>query len=47
LARWAGGGDLRIDLSEYAKQIPKNYVVSVRDGRIVDLVEKPSAVSTR
>ena len=28
--------------AEYAKQIRKNYVVELRDGRIVDLIEKPS-----
>jgi NDP-sugar pyrophosphorylase family protein/ubiquinone/menaquinone biosynthesis C-methylase UbiE len=31
--------------SEYAKQIRKNYVVTLRDGLIVDLIEKPAAVS--
>jgi NDP-sugar pyrophosphorylase family protein len=33
--------------SEYSKQIRKNYVVALRDGLIVDLVEKPSVVSGR
>lgn len=28
--------------AEYAKQIRKNYVMEIRDGRIVDLVEKPT-----
>ena len=28
--------------AEYAKQIRKNYVLSLRDGLIVDLIEKPS-----
>ncbi|MBX3025621.1 hypothetical protein KF840_12010 [bacterium] len=28
--------------AEYAKQIRKNYAMEVRDGRIVDLVEKPT-----
>jgi NDP-sugar pyrophosphorylase family protein len=32
--------------SEYAKQVRKNYVVTLRDGAIVDLVEKPATVDT-
>ncbi len=31
--------------SEYVKHIRKNYVVTLRDGLIVDLVEKPTTVS--
>jgi NDP-sugar pyrophosphorylase family protein len=33
--------------AEYAKQIRKNYVVEVRDGGVVDLIEKPTRVSGR
>lgn len=32
---------------EYAKQIKKNYIVTIRDGLIVDLVEKPRTVTER
>ena len=34
-------------VSEYAKQIHKNYVVTIQDGRIVNLIEKPRHVDTR
>ncbi len=33
--------------SEYSKQVHKNYVVTLRDGLIVDLVEKPATVTGR
>jgi NDP-sugar pyrophosphorylase family protein/ubiquinone/menaquinone biosynthesis C-methylase UbiE len=33
--------------SEYAKTIRKNYVVTLRDGLIADLIEKPAVVSGR
>jgi SAM-dependent methyltransferase/dTDP-glucose pyrophosphorylase len=33
--------------SDYAKQVRKNYVVRMRDGWIVDLIEKPSTVEDR
>jgi NDP-sugar pyrophosphorylase family protein len=33
--------------SEYKKHIRKNYVVEIRDGRVHDLVEKPTTVSSR
>jgi UDP-N-acetylglucosamine diphosphorylase / glucose-1-phosphate thymidylyltransferase / UDP-N-acetylgalactosamine diphosphorylase / glucosamine-1-phosphate N-acetyltransferase / galactosamine-1-phosphate N-acetyltransferase len=32
---------------EYAKQVRKNYAVTLRDGRIVDLLEKPAVVVDR
>jgi len=34
-------------MSEYPKQIRKNYTVALRDGCIVDLVEKPATVTSR
>jgi NDP-sugar pyrophosphorylase family protein len=33
--------------AEYAKQIRKNYAIEVRDGRIVDLIEKPTQPTSR
>jgi NDP-sugar pyrophosphorylase family protein len=33
--------------AEYLKQVKKNYVVRLDDGRIVDLIEKPKSVSSR
>ena len=49
LARWDPDALVTCGLivSEYAKQIRKNFVVSVRDGCIVDLIEKPTQVSGR
>jgi len=33
--------------ADHSKQIKKNYIVTVRDGLITDLIEKPAAVSGR
>jgi NDP-sugar pyrophosphorylase family protein len=33
--------------SEYKKEIRKNYIVTLHEGRIVDLVEKPQTVTSR